>query len=173
MKYRVSIEGRAREVDVTERPDGSVAVSLDGEELPVEVAPTPEGLCLRIGGAVYDVAAGGPEEGMQLAAGAARAIASVESERARARKQRGGALASSDDELRAPMPGRVVRVSVAAGDAVEVGAPLLVIEAMKMENELRAEAAGVVRAVHTEVGASVEGRALLISFDLDRDQVSP
>ncbi|WP_323137430.1 acetyl-CoA carboxylase biotin carboxyl carrier protein subunit [Paraliomyxa miuraensis] len=56
----------------------------------------------------------------------------------------------------APMPGRVVRVLVADGDEVEVDAPLLIVEAMKMENEVRAAAAGVVRGIGVTAGDTVE-----------------
>jgi biotin carboxyl carrier protein len=66
--------------------------------------------------------------------------------------------------LLAPMPGLIVRIHVAVGDAVAVGQPLIAIEAMKMENELRATAAGVVRAVHAVSGAAVEKGAVLVEF---------
>jgi biotin carboxyl carrier protein len=66
--------------------------------------------------------------------------------------------------LLAPMPGLIVRIHVAVGDAVVVGQPLIAIEAMKMENELRATAAGVVRAVHAVTGSAVEKGATLVEF---------
>lgn len=66
--------------------------------------------------------------------------------------------------LHAPMPGLVVRVHVATGEAVEAGQPLVSIEAMKMENELRATAAGVVKAVHATTGSAVEKGAVLVEF---------
>ncbi len=65
----------------------------------------------------------------------------------------------------APMPGLVVRVQVAVGDRVEAGQGVVVMEAMKMENELRAPAAGVVRAIMAEPGTAVEKGARLIEFD--------
>ena len=67
--------------------------------------------------------------------------------------------------LKAPMPGLVVRVNVAVGDAVAAGQGLVVIEAMKMENELRCVAAGRVKAVHAVVGAPVEKGALLVEIE--------
>ena len=70
----------------------------------------------------------------------------------------------SAKDLRAPMPGRVVRVLCAAGDAVRAGQPLIVVEAMKMENELRAAGDATIADVHVVEGASVEGRALLVTF---------
>jgi pyruvate carboxylase subunit B len=63
------------------------------------------------------------------------------------------------------MPGRVVRVLVKNGDAVTAGQPLIVMEAMKMENELRAHGAGVVKAVRVAPGDAVEKGAVLVEMD--------
>jgi biotin carboxyl carrier protein len=65
-----------------------------------------------------------------------------------------------------PMPGRVVKVLVAPGDAVVSRQPLVIIEAMKMENELRAPRAGTVCAVQVSEGQSVEAHAVLVILDL-------
>jgi biotin carboxyl carrier protein len=67
--------------------------------------------------------------------------------------------------VRAYMPGRVVSVAVAPGDAVEPGRPLVVLEAMKMQNEIQAERAGVVRAVHVAAGEAVEGGDPLLELE--------
>ena len=65
----------------------------------------------------------------------------------------------------APMPGLVVRVEVAAGQRVDAGAGLVVVEAMKMENELRAPRAAVVAAVHVAPGQAVEKGAPLVTLE--------
>ncbi len=70
----------------------------------------------------------------------------------------------ADREIRAPMPGLVLRLLVAAGDTVEAGQSVAVLEAMKMENELKAPAAGTIAAVHTEEGAAVGKNDLLIEL---------
>jgi biotin carboxyl carrier protein len=64
--------------------------------------------------------------------------------------------------IKALMPGRIVRVSVAKGDSVRKGAPLLVLEAMKMENEIQAPVDGVVDEIFVEAGQTVEGGADLV-----------
>jgi biotin carboxyl carrier protein len=66
--------------------------------------------------------------------------------------------------LTAPMPGLIVRVNVQAGDTVAPGAPVVVMEAMKMENELRAQSAGIVRAVLVQPGEAVEKGAVLVEL---------
>ena len=80
-------------------------------------------------------------------------------------------LAGSGDKarglavLKAPMPGLVVRVQVEAGATVSSGAGLVVLEAMKMENELRATTAGTVRVVRVRPGEAVEKGQVLVEFD--------
>jgi biotin carboxyl carrier protein len=75
-----------------------------------------------------------------------------------------GAHASGPAPLVAPMPGLIVRVNVQVGDPVQPGAPIVVMEAMKMENELRAQRAGVVSAVRVQPGAAVEKGAVLVEL---------
>ncbi|HJW48072.1 MAG TPA: acetyl-CoA carboxylase biotin carboxyl carrier protein subunit, partial [Candidatus Limnocylindria bacterium] len=75
-----------------------------------------------------------------------------------------GARAVGPAPLVAPMPGLIVRVNVQVGDAVQPGAPVVVMEAMKMENELRAQTAGVVSAVRVQPGAAVEKGAVLVEL---------
>jgi acetyl/propionyl-CoA carboxylase alpha subunit len=65
----------------------------------------------------------------------------------------------------APMPGMIVRVSVKVGDRVEAGQGVVVMEAMKMENELRTTAAGTVRSVEVSAGTAVEKGALLVALE--------
>ena len=68
-------------------------------------------------------------------------------------------------EVRAYMPGRVVTVLVEAGAAVEAGQGLIVLEAMKMQNEIVADHAGVVKKIHVAAGDSVDGGAPLFDFE--------
>ena len=75
-----------------------------------------------------------------------------------------GRPAAAEGTVRAPMPGLVVRIDVAAGQRVEAGAGLVVVEAMKMENELRASRAAVVQTVHVTVGQPVEKGAPLVTL---------
>lgn len=72
--------------------------------------------------------------------------------------------AAAEREVRAPMPGLVLRVLAQPGDAVEAGDGLVVLEAMKMENELKAPAAGTVAAVHAAPGAAVGKNDLLVEL---------
>ena len=88
-------------------------------------------------------------------------------ERMRAIRELAGATAgpAGPAPLLAPMPGMVVRVQVQAGDVVQPGQGLVVMEAMKMENELRATTAATVKAVIAQPGTAVEKGALLIELE--------
>jgi acetyl/propionyl-CoA carboxylase alpha subunit len=88
-------------------------------------------------------------------------------ERTRAIRERAGITAgpTGPAPLFAPMPGLIVRVNAQVGDAVQAGQGLIVMEAMKMENELRAQSAGRVKAVLVAPGAVVEKGAMLIELE--------
>ncbi len=163
MKYRVTIEGEEHEVVVQHLPSGAIEVQLDGAPWPGEVRAIAGGVSLKIGHEVIEVLAGGPPERLDLAAGSLRSSAVVEGARSAGRKKRASGGASSN-ELRAPMPGRIVKILVQSGATVEPGDALVVIEAMKMENELRAERAGEIAAIEVKEGQNVEGNAVLLRF---------
>ncbi|MDO8212423.1 acetyl-CoA carboxylase biotin carboxyl carrier protein subunit [Conexibacter sp. CPCC 206217] len=82
-------------------------------------------------------------------------------------RARGGG--PSEDVATAPMPGAVISVAVAAGDAVEQGQQLLVIESMKMQNEIVAARDGVVERVHVEVGETFDRGAALVALVAEDD----
>lgn len=92
---------------------------------------------------------------------AARAALRIRASRDRADAIGGGGAL----EIRAIIPGRIASVAVTPGDAVEAGQPLLSVEAMKMQNELRAPRAGVVGRIATAVGSTVEVGDLLVVLE--------
>lgn len=93
--------------------------------------------------------------------------AEVVDERTRAIRAMTGAAAGPQGPkpVRAPMPGMIVRTEVSVGDVVRAGQGVVVMEAMKMENELKAEADGVVARVLIEAGQAVEKGAVLVEFE--------
>jgi biotin carboxyl carrier protein len=99
--------------------------------------------------------------GVVVRVGAVPVSVMVDGRRQR-RKREDGASGSGPLRIVAPMPGKVVRVLVKAGDAVHARQPVVVVEAMKMENELRTDRPGTVAEIHTREGVSVEAGALLV-----------
>jgi pyruvate carboxylase subunit B len=148
-------------------------VVVDGEPVDAHIAAVPGTplFHLLLGGASWTIAAqplGGPA-GSRWALGAAglRYEVTVVDERTRRIQSLTArpADAAAVVIVRAPMPGLVLRVEVAVGETVPAGAGLVVVEAMKMENELRAPRPGQVAAVHVAAGATVERGAPLVTLE--------
>ena len=165
MRYFVSFSDSKEplEIDVKELPSGALEVTSGGKKIDVDVVGVGGALSLRVDGHMVDLTTEGTPPELGIIASGHRGYVRVESDRQRAAaaaaKHGGG---GADDLVRSPMPGRVVRVLVAAGDDVQLGQPLLVIEAMKMENELKSKRAGKVVEVMVTQGATVEGNAKLL-----------
>lgn len=165
MKYVVDINGERVHVEL----NGSNA-TVNGETVHAEmqtVPGTPVRL-VRIGNAMHRVTSRRhPQSGRgsySLDVDGFRYEVLTLDERTRAIRD----LSAKSEEatgpapLKAPMPGLVVRIGVKVGDRVAAGQSLVVVEAMKMENELRAVTAGVVTAIRVIEGMAVEKGALLI-----------
>ena len=165
MKYIVEIEGERHEVELADGQatyaDATVSASL------LEVPGSPVHV-VTIGGRQYQavVKREGPKGRYVLWIDGWRFELDALDERAQAIRDLGAAVAGAAGPapVMAPMPGLIVRVHVQPGDRVEAGQPVVVMEAMKMENELRAQAAGTVKAVHAQPGKAVEKGTLLVEL---------
>ena len=143
-RYAMTRGGEARVGEVTRLPDGRLSLILeDGRQICGRVRP------------------GGDGEVEITTAGGRRRIGIAEPLQDRIAHAAGSGGDTGDEEIRAPMPGRVVQVAVAAGDRVAPGALLLVLEAMKMQNEIRTVRGGTVLRVDVEPGRTVDGGAPL------------
>ena len=166
MRYYITLGGRERTVDLEPLGGSRYSVAIDGGEPRDVDAARLEGSVVNmvVGHASWDVDF--EEDGEALNVLVDEEVMRVEvldDRRKRLKAARGGGAAEGTFLLRAPMPGKVVKVLVKPGDAVEAGAGLVIIEAMKMENELRAPRAGTVSAVHVAEGTTVEGKAELLT----------
>jgi biotin carboxyl carrier protein len=166
MRYFVTIDTRERTVDVSVLPNGDLVVTMDGKPVDTDLVALDDGsLSIRIDGQVLDLTIEGQPPDVGVIASGHRAYVRVESERLRAAaaaKRTGGSVA--EKMLVAPMPGRVAKVLVSVGEEVAAGQGIVVVEAMKMENELRAKGAGKVAEIHAKAGETIEAGAKLVTF---------
>lgn len=167
-RYAILIDGRTRAVEL-EDVDGKLRVVVDGQERVVDAH--------HLGGGVWSVLEGTAARLIQIDGSYPKLTVEVSHPDGEPRlctalvssgkTDSGDASAkgatSGPLTLRAPIPGRVVKVPVKIGDTVKIGQTLLVLEAMKMENEIRAPQAGVVSAIHAAEGSAVETGQNLIS----------
>ena len=167
MKFFVTLAGQEREVTV----DSGGMVLSDGARVEAHVAEL-EGTPVRvvtIGSRVYKVLARRDGSGGRYILDMGGFTLPVEAvdERTHAIRHVAGGVArgAAPAALVAPMPGLVLRVNVRTGDRVHAGQGVVVVEAMKMENELKVPSAGVVKAVHVAAGSAVEKGALLVELE--------
>lgn len=165
MRYHVTLGGRTLEVEVD---DGLVRV--DGEPLAarLEALAGTDVHALILDGRAHRVVADREADGLwrMFVDGVPVRVEAVD-ERTRTIRALAGATAgkSGPHPLRAPMPGMVVKVEVREGDVVTPGQGLVIVEAMKMENELRAAAPARVRRVLAAPGQAVEKGQVLIEME--------
>jgi hypothetical protein len=152
-------------------PHDGGAVEVDGTLVSVDLAP-PDGTPVRnvlLGGGrsirILSERDGDGRWALRMGGTVWRAGAYDRGQDAALRARKAAAGAGGPPDLRAPMPGLVVRIDVEPGMEVTAGQGLVIVEAMKMENELRAPGAARVRAVHVEPGMAVEKDAVLVSFE--------
>jgi biotin carboxyl carrier protein len=166
MQYEVEIAGRLLHVVVTRAGDG-FAVTVDGRTRQVDAARIDAHTLSLLVDTVCskEVSIAADPVGGQLGVhvGATPVTVTLNGRRRWGRKDEGAGTASGGPQrLVAPMPGKVVRVLVKSGDPVTARQPVVVVEAMKMENELRASRVGTVAEIHVREGMSVDAGALLL-----------
>lgn len=163
MKYLVSIAGRTLDVTV----DGD-RVTVDGTTHRVTLVAIPHVPLRRLvlDGTSRVFVVDRDRHGWLVQLGGERWVAAVEDERTHALREMTGQTPSEGrtGPIRAPMPGLVVRVEVEEGQAVEAGQGVVVLEAMKMENEITTPGAGIVSKVHVSAGQAVEKDAPLVEI---------
>jgi acetyl/propionyl-CoA carboxylase alpha subunit len=158
----VRVDGTTFVVEIEDRPHGGPRVRVDGRPVDVEARLPGHGPgSVLLDGVSYFVDLGDGRDGTDVVVDGDAFRVEIED-----RRRRGRSAAKPTDgggqRLVAPMPGRVVAVLATVGQPVEPGAGLVVLEAMKMENEFRATSAGVVAEVHVAPGQAVNAGDLLV-----------
>jgi biotin carboxyl carrier protein len=137
-RFRVN-DGEERTADVAEVTPNVYSVLLDGRSYEARIEQTPDGLLVVVNGTRFPIEVRGPRRWSAHAGGPGDGV----------------------QNLLAPMPGKVVRVLVKPGDTVEAGQGILVVEAMKMQNEMKATRAGRVLSIAVQEGATVKADEVL------------
>jgi acetyl/propionyl-CoA carboxylase alpha subunit len=137
-------DGQVREASVVEVESGIYSFLINGRSYEARVVTAPDGYYVDLGGH--------------------RSVVDVRDPRSVTKRGKGGG-GEGRQTVTAPMPGKVVRVLVQEGEEVEAGAGLVVVEAMKMQNELKAPRAGTVVQVKAAVGTTVGHGEMLVAIE--------
>lgn len=165
MKYHVEVNGKVHEVAIVERL-GELLIEVDGAPFDAaytEVDDLGQVVVLHEGQS-YALSIEGDENLASITLAGHHYDVVIEDERERAAHAAERAAGKSGGIVTAVMPGVVVEVLAKKGDAIEKGAPLLILSAMKMQNEIAATASGVVKEVFVSAGQAVAAGAKLASI---------
>ena len=140
--WHVTLDGRPLAVDAVEIAPNTISILLDGQCFEISVTQSPDGK-------------------LKLQTGSHEFTAEVIDPRAWSGRRHGTLEAEGRQQILAPMPGKIVRILVREGDPVEAGQGLLVVEAMKMQNEIRSPKSGTIERVLATEGQPVNAGEIL------------
>ena len=164
MKYYTRVDNTEYEVEIN-----GESIVLNGEPVNVDLmrSGAAELYSVLFGGRSYEMLVNADRFNYTINVRGVQFQVQVEDERARRmnRARRLPTLPEGELAITAPIPGLVVRVLVAEGDSIEEGQPVVLLEAMKMENELRAMRGGIVKSVLAAAGQRVDQNAPLIILE--------
>jgi len=160
MTYDITIDGKNHRLEL-ERTEGRWLCRVDGRAIEVDaILARPDVLSLRIGNQAYEIKSERVANDWYLWVGSARFAAEIRDPRSLR-----GRIRAADDhgprKIMAPMPGKVVRVLVREKSEVEAGAGVVVVEAMKMQNEIKSPKKGTIQKLLVSEGAAVNAGDVL------------
>jgi biotin carboxyl carrier protein len=154
MKREVRIDGKKRLVEIDRRNEGW-AFRIDGKTVEAEVAEISFGVySILLGGRSFEARVAPQGGGLTVEVGSSRMAAEVIDPRHR-RSERAAAEREGVQQVFAPMPGKVVRLLIEQGSPIEAGQGILVLEAMKMQNEVRSPKSGTIARLLVKEGQAV------------------
>ena len=160
MDLELSLDGRPFHITL-KREGERVDVEIDGEKHPAVVRRSPSGFLVEVGKKSFRIEFPDSMRAMVDGVPSAMRILSFSA------VDPGAGAGASNGVLRPPMPGAIAKLLVQEGDKVEKGRPLVVLEAMKMQNELLAPFAGRVRKVHVKQGDTVTLRDVVLELEAE------
>ena len=174
MKYFVTVNGRAHEVELIERL-GALQVKVDGRAFDASYQQVDDlgQVVVLHDGKSYGLSIEGDENQVAITLAGHFYDVKLEDERERAAHAAERAGGRAGGVVNSVMPGVVVELLVKKGDTIEKGAPLLILSAMKMQNEIGATASGVVKDVHVAPGQAVAAGAKLVTISTEPGSTPP
>lgn len=156
MTYDVMVDGKTHRLELT-RGESTWLCKVDGETIEVDAATTARDvLSILVGGKAYEVKRERSLQGeLHMVIGSARYAVEVQDPRSLRTRRAAAGSEAGPQKLIAPMPGKIVRISVAEKDEVKAGQGIIVMEAMKMQNELKSPKDGKVMKIMTSEGSTV------------------
>lgn len=145
-RWSISLDGQPSDADVVEIDPHTLSVILDGQSYEIRITEPAEGV-------------------LKVQSGLQEFTAEVADPRAWRGRRHSGLEAQGRQLVVAPMPGKVVRILVSQGEQVEAGQGLLVVEAMKMQNEIRSPKSGIVEKLLVKEGQPVNASEVLAWVD--------
>ncbi len=165
MIYEVTIAGKTYKVDLS-RAESGWRCRLDGREVPLDITATREGVfSLLLDGKSYEVKQENTATETNIVVGHERFNAAVRDPRSFRSRNRAGAAGEGVKKILAPMPGKIVRILAQPGTEVEAGQGVLVVEAMKMQNELKSPKKGILKKLNAIEGTPVEAGQVLAEVE--------
>jgi biotin carboxyl carrier protein len=157
MVYEVIVDGKSHRLELEKAGDGWVC-RLDGQSVAIDVdavIPRPDVLSLLVGGHAYEIKREKTASDLHIWVGSDCFTVELRDPRSLRSRQKSGGDETGPRKILAPMPGRVVRLLVREKSEVEAGQGIVVVEAMKMQNEIKSPKKGVVQKISAIPGAAV------------------
>jgi len=163
MTYEVIIDGKAHRIELN-HVDGRVLCRLDGKDVNADaIVAARDVMSIVIDGRAYEVKRERVRDELHVVIGADRYAAEVRDPRSLRTHKAGDTGLAGPKKLLSPMPGKIVRLLLGEGASVHSGQGVVIVEAMKMQNEIKSPKDGIVKKILTSEGATVNaGEALAI-----------
>ena len=174
MALEINVDGRTAEVTELKREGNMITLQVDDEIYEVDA--------LKVGEGIYSLIYKGKSYNIEMIENASPRHYTVNSRsniyevevidaqsRYRASRSKGDTM-DTGNTIISPMPGKVVKIPVKVGDAVEAGQTLIIISAMKMESEFKAKKAGVVKFIYVKEGDTIDANKLLVVVEETGDE---